>query len=108
MLKSLPMHSNNPAGTINKLVFYLGSITAKNQDVLDLAKKYFETKTQEDQIATARTPTPSESIRSQKPFPQHSKVASMTSIERRREAALAKIRRVEVEREAEAKLCLKK
>ena len=32
----------------------------------------------------------------------------MTSIERRREAALAKIRRVEVEREAEAKLRLKK
>ena len=41
----------------------------------------------------SKTPTPSESVRSKKPFSQRSKVASMTSSERRREAALAKIRR---------------
>ena len=28
------MHSNNAAETINQLEFYLGSITAKNDDVL--------------------------------------------------------------------------
>ena len=93
MLKSLCVHSNNIAETINQLEFYLKSITAKNDYVSGLAKSYFQIKTQEDQVATARTPTPSESVRSKKPLSQRSKIASMTSSERRREAALAKIRR---------------
>ena len=105
-LKSLSMHSNNAAETINKLEFYLGSITAKKDDVLDPAKNYFQFKPQKDQVATARTPTPSESVRSKKPLSQRSKITSMTSSERRREAA--KIRCEEVERQAEAKLRLKK
>ena len=50
-LKSLLMHSNNAAENKNQLAFYLRSITAK-----------FENKTQYDQVATARTPTPSESV----------------------------------------------
>ena len=107
-LKSLSMHSNNAAETINQLEFYLGSTTAKHDDVLGLAKNYFQIKHQEDQVATARTPTPSESVRSKKPLSQRSKIASTTSSERRREAALAKIRREEVERQVEAKLRLKK
>ena len=49
-LKSLSMHSNNAAETINQLEFYLGSIIAKNDDVLNLAKNYFEIKYQEDQV----------------------------------------------------------
>ena len=102
------MHSNNAAETINQLGFYLGSITAKNDDVLGLAKNYFQIKHQEDQVATARTPTPSESVRSKKLLSHCSKIASMTSSERRREAALAKIRREESERQVEAKLRLKK
>ena len=105
-LKSLSMHSNNAAETINQLEFYLGSTTAKHDDVLGLAKNYFQFKHQEDQVATARTP--SESVRSKKPLSQRSKIASMTSGERRREAALAKIRREETERQVEAKLRLKK
>ena len=107
-LKSLSLRSNNAAETINQLEFYLGSITAKYDDVLGLAKNYFQIKHQEDQVATARIPTPSESVRSKKPLSQRSKIASMTSSERRREAALAKIRREEVERQAEAKLRLTK
>ena len=107
-LKSLSMHSNNAAETINQLEFHLGSTTAKHDDVLGLAKNYFQIKHQEDQVATARTPTPSESVRSKKLLSQRSKIASMTSSERRREAALAKIRREEVERQVEAKLRLKK
>ena len=107
-IKFLSMHSNNAALIINQLEFYLGSITAKNDDVLGLAKNYFEIKTQEDQVATAQTPTPSESVRSKKHLSQRSKIASMTSSERRREAGLAKIKREEVERQAEAKLRLKK
>ena len=107
-LKSLSMQSNNAAETINQLEFYLGSTTAKHDEVLGLAKNYFQIKHQEDQVATARTPTPSESVRSKKPLSQRSKIASMTSSERRREAALAKIRREEVERQVEAKLRLKK
>ena len=107
-LKSLSMHSNNAAETTNQLQFYLGSITARNDDVLGLAKNYFQIKQQEDQVATTRTPTPSESVRSKKPLSQRSKIASMTSSERRREAVLAKIRREEVERQVEAKLRLKK
>ena len=102
------MHSNNAVETINQLEFYLGSTTAKHDDVLGLAKNYFHIKNQEDQVATARTPTPSESVRSKKPLSQRSKIASMTSSERRREAVLAKIRREEVERQVEAKLRLKK
>ena len=102
------MHGNNAAETINQLDFYLSSITAKNDDVLGLAKINFQIKPQDDQVATARTPTPSESVRSKKPLSQRSKIASMTSSERRREAALAKIRSEEVERQAEAKLRLKK
>ena len=43
--KSHPKHSNNAAETINQLEFYLGSITAKNDDVLGLAKNYFRIKT---------------------------------------------------------------
>ena len=35
------MHSNNAAETINQLEFYLGSTTAKHDDVLGLAKNYF-------------------------------------------------------------------
>ena len=107
-LKSLSMHSNNAAETINQPEFYLGSTTAKHDDVLGLAKNYFQIKHQEDQVATARTPTPSESVRYKKPLSQRAKIASMTSSERRREAALAKIRREEVERQVEAKLRLKK
>ena len=107
-LKSLSMHSNNAAETINQFEFYLGCITAKNDDVLGLAKNYFQIKHQEDQVATARTPTPSESVRSMKPLSQRSKIASMTSSARRREAALAKIRGEEIERQVEAKLRLKK
>ena len=107
-LKSLSMHSNNAAETLNQLQFYLGSITAKNDDVLGPAKNYFQIKHQEDQVATARIPTPSKSVRSKKPLPQRSKDASMTSSERRKEAALAKVGREEVERQAEAKLRLKK
>ena len=42
-----------------------------------------------------------------KPFSQRSKIASMISSKRRKEAALAKMRREEVERQAEAKLRLK-
>ena len=42
-----------------------------------------------------------------KPFSQRSKIASMISSKRRKEAALAKIRREEVERQVEAKLRLK-
>ena len=106
--KSLSMHGNNAAEIINQLEFYLGSITAKNDNVLGLAKNYFQFKPQEDQEATARTPTPSESVRSKKPLSQRSKIASMTSSERRGEAALAKIRSEEVERQAEAKLRLKR
>ena len=37
-LKSLSMHSNNAAETINQLEFYLGSTTAKHDNVLGLAK----------------------------------------------------------------------
>ena len=103
-LKSLSMHSNNAAETINQLEFYLGSITVKKDDVLGLAKNCFQIKSRKDQVATARTPTPSESVRSKKPLSQRSKIASMTSSERRREAALAKIRREEVEHQAEFKL----
>ena len=102
------MHSNNAGETINQLEFYLGSITEKHDNVLGLAKNYFQIKHQEDQVATARTPTPSESVRSKKPLSQRSKIASMTSSERRREAALAEIRREEVERQVKAKLRLKK
>ena len=102
------MHNNNAAETINQFGFYLGSITAKNDNVLGLAKNYFRIKPQEDQVATARTPTPSESVRSKKHLSQHSKIPSVTSSERQREAALAKIRREEFERQAEAKLRLKK
>ena len=36
--KSLSMHSNNAAETINQFEFYLGSITAKTDDVLGLGK----------------------------------------------------------------------
>ena len=90
-LKSLSMHSNNAAETINQLEFYLGSTTAKHGDVLCLAKNYFQIKHQEDQVATARTPTPSESVRSKKPLSQRSKIASMTSSVRRREAPLQKL-----------------
>ena len=90
-LKSLSMHSNNAVETKNQLEFYLGSITAKNDDVLGLATKYFQIKHQEDQVATAQTPTPSESVRSKKPLSQRSKIASMNSSERRRGGALAKI-----------------
>ena len=78
------MHSNNAAETINQLEFHLGSNTAKKDDVLGLAKNYFQLKPQKDQVATARTPTPSESVRSKKPLSQRSKIASMTSSERRR------------------------
>ena len=81
-LKYLSMHSNNAVETINQLEFYLGSTTAKHDDVLGLAKNYFHIKNQEDQVATARTPTPSESVRSKKPLSQRSKIASMTSSER--------------------------
>ena len=70
------MHGNNAAEIINQLKFYLGSITAKNDNVLGLAKNYFQFKPQEDQVATARTPTPSESVRSKKPLSQRSKIAS--------------------------------
>ena len=67
--KSLPMHNNNAAETINQLEFHLGSITAKSDDVLGLTKNSFEIQTQEDQVATAQNPTPSESVRSKKiPF----------------------------------------
>ena len=65
--KSLSMQSNNAAETISQLEFYLGSITAEKDHVLVLAKNYFQIKTQEGQVATARTSTPSESVRSQKP-----------------------------------------
>ena len=106
--KFLSMHSNNAAETINQLDFYLGSITAKNGHVLGLAENNFQIKPQEDQVATARTPTPSKSVRSQKPLSQRSKTASMISSERRREATIAKIKREEVERQAEVKLRLKK
>ena len=107
-LKFLSMHSNSAAETINQFEFYLGSTTAKNDNVLGLARNYFQIKPQKDQVATARTPTPSESVHSKKPFSQRSKIASMTSSERRRETALAKIRREEVERQAGAMLRLKK
>ena len=102
-LKSLSMHSKNAAETINQFEFFLGSTTAKHDDVLVLAKSYLQIKHQEDQVVT-----PSESVRSKKPISQRSKIASITSSERRREAALAKIRREEVERQVEAKLRLKK
>ena len=49
-LKSL----SNAAETINQLEFYLGSTTAKHDDVLGLAKNYFQIKHQEDQVATAK------------------------------------------------------
>ena len=62
-LKSSSIHSNNAAETINQLEFYLGSPTAENDDVLGLVKKSLSTKPQEDQVATARTPVPSERIR---------------------------------------------
>ena len=39
-LKSLSLQSNNAAETINQLEFYLGSITAKHDDVLCVAKKF--------------------------------------------------------------------
>ena len=52
----------------NQLEFYLGSITAKNDEVLGLAKNYYQIKPQEDQVATARTPTPSESVHPRNPF----------------------------------------
>ena len=67
-LESLSMHSNNAAETMNQLDFYLGSITAIYDDVLGVAKNSFEIKTQEDQVATAQTATPSESVRSKKPI----------------------------------------
>ena len=67
-LNSLSMHGNNAAETMHQLEFHLGSITAKTDDVLGLAKNYFEIKTQEDQVATARTPTLSKSVRSKKRF----------------------------------------
>ena len=102
------MHSNNAAETMYQLEVYLGSITAKTDDAIGLAKNDFQIKHQEDQVATARNPTPSESVRSKKLFSQRSTFASVTSSERRREAALAKIRREEVERQAEVKLRLKK
>ena len=44
-LKSLSMPSNNAAETINQLEFYLGSTTAKHDDVLGLAKKLLSNKT---------------------------------------------------------------
>ena len=61
------MHSKNAVEIINQIEFYIGSITANNDNVLGLAKNYFENKTQGDQVATAQTPTPSESLRSKKP-----------------------------------------
>ena len=42
------MYSNKNAETVNQLGFHLGSITAKNDDALGLAKNYFKIKTQED------------------------------------------------------------
>ena len=102
-LNTLSMHRNKAAETINQLEFYLGSITAKHDDVLGLAKNYFQIEHQEDQVATA-----TESVRSKKPLSQRSKIASMTLSERQREAALAKIRREEVERQVQATLRLKK
>ena len=57
-LKSLSMHSNKAAETINQLEFYLGSATAKHDDVLGLAKNYFQIKHQEDQVATANPSVP--------------------------------------------------
>ena len=67
-LRSLSMHSNSAAEILPQLEFYLRTIS-KNDNVLSLAKKYFQIKPQEDQVATARTPTPSESVLSKKtPF----------------------------------------
>ena len=43
-LKSLLMHSNNAAENKNQLEFYLRSITAKNDDVLDQAKNNLKIK----------------------------------------------------------------
>ena len=56
----------NAAETTYQLEFYLMSITVQNDAELELAKKYFETVTRNDQLATAQTPGQSESVRSKK------------------------------------------
>ena len=62
------MNSKNADATINQVEFYQVSFTAKNDDVLDLIKIRFENQTQEDQVATARTPTLTESFAPKKHF----------------------------------------